>query len=278
MAVATTACTGPDADGAGPAGRAKSLALIGLLVPLMCTPAAGGDRSPAFVDAGEAVPGLVVEMRYAGEHNFVGTRIDGYQRRLCLLTGRAAAALAEVQRDLADEGLGLKVFDCYRPARAVAHFMRWARDLADQRGKDEFYPDVDKADLFKDGYIAERSSHSRGSTVDLTLVRLADGQAASTADKSAADRSVVGKSVIDNSVTDNSVTDNSVIDMGTCFDRFSPRSWPGDTSVDAAARQNRALLAAAMTRRGFKPYDKEWWHFTLADEPFPDTYFDFPVR
>jgi D-alanyl-D-alanine dipeptidase len=161
--------------------------------------------------------------------------------------------LAEVQRDLAELGFGLKVFDCYRPARAVAHFMRWAQDLSDQRGKDEFYPDVDKRDLFKDGYIAERSSHSRGSTVDLTLVRLSDGTPAGAVDTTA-------------------------IDMGTCFDRFSPRSWPGDTSVDTAARQNRALLAAAMTRRGFKPYDKEWWHFTLADEPFPDTYFDFPVR
>lgn len=225
-----------------------SLALIGILAALMCGPAAGGDRSPAFVDANEVVPGLVVEMRYAGEHNFVGSRIDGYRRRLCLLSKQAAAALAEVQRDLAEQGLGLKVFDCYRPARAVAHFVRWAEDGADQRGKTEFYPDVDKRDLFKDGYIADRSGHSRGSTVDVTLVRLADGQPATE------------------------------LDMGTCFDLFSPRSWPSDQTVSATAQKNRALLAAAMKQRGFKPYDKEWWHFTLADEPFPDTYFDFPVR
>ena len=225
-----------------------SLALLGILAALICGPAAAGDRSPAFVDANEMVPGLVVEMRYAGEHNFVGSRIDGYRRRLCLLSKQAAAALAEVQRDLAEQGLGLKVFDCYRPARAVAHFVRWAEDGVDQRGKAEFYPDVDKRDLFRDGYIADRSGHSRGSTVDLTLVRLADGRPATE------------------------------LDMGTCFDRFSPRSWPSDTSVSASAQKNRALLAAAMKPHGFRPYDKEWWHFTLVEEPFPDTYFDFPVR
>jgi D-alanyl-D-alanine dipeptidase len=224
------------------------LACAGVVATLGGVAASAGERSPAFVDASDAVPGLVVEMRYAGEHNFVGTRIDGYERRLCLLTKEAAAALAAVERDLAAQGLGLKVFDCYRPARAVAHFVRWAQDLADQHGKDEFYPDVDKRDLFADGYIAARSSHSRGSTVDLTLVRLADG------------------------------TPATELDMGTCFDRFSPRSWPSDTSVSEAARHNRGLLAAAMARRGFKPYANEWWHFTLTDEPFPDTYFDFPVR
>lgn len=211
-------------------------------------PAIAGERSPAFVDAGEVTSGLVVEMRYAGEHNFVGTRIDGYRRRLCLLTKQAAAALAEVQRDLADKKLGLKVFDCYRPSRAVAHFVRWAQDMADERGKGEFYPDIDKRELFRLGYIAARSSHSRGSTVDLTLVRLEDGNP------------------------------GAEMDMGTPFDLFSPRSWPSDSAVSAQARTNRAVLAAAMAKRGFKAYDKEWWHFTLADEPFPDTFFDFPVR
>lgn len=228
--------------------KIRLLALMVLLAKLACAPAIAGERSAAFVDASEAVPGLVVEMRYAGEHNFVGTRIDGYRRRLCLLTKPAATALAAVQRDLAEQGLGLKVFDCYRPARAVAHFVQWAQNLSDQRTKDEFYPDVDKRDLFREGYIAERSGHSRGSTVDLTLVRLAGG------------------------------APGAPLDMGTCFDRFSPLSWSSDRSVNATARENRHLLAAAMKRRGFKPYDKEWWHFTLADEPFPDTYFDFPVR
>jgi D-alanyl-D-alanine dipeptidase len=155
------------------------------------------------------------------------------------------AALAAVQRDLAERGLALKTFDCYRPQRAVAHFVRWAQNLGDVRRKADFYPDVDKRDLFREGYIAERSGHSRGSTLDLTLVRRANGVE---------------------------------LDMGSPFDFFSPKSWPSDKSVSAQARANRALLAEAMTRRGFKPYDKEWWHFTLANEPFPDTYFDFPVR
>jgi D-alanyl-D-alanine dipeptidase len=212
---------------------------------LLSTPAGAADRPAGFVDAADIVPELVVDMRYAGAHNFVGTRIDGYERPVCLLTRQAATALAEVQHDLAAHGLGLKVFDCYRPARAVAHFVRWARDTADVARKTEFYPQVDKRDLFRLGYIADRSGHSRGSTVDLGLVRRAEGDD---------------------------------LDMGTPFDRFSRRSWPSDTSVSAAAQANRALLAAAMRRRGFASYAREWWHFTLRHEPFPHSYFDFPVR
>jgi len=202
-------------------------------------------RPDSFVDAATIAPRLVVEMRYFGSHNFVGRPIDGYERPVCLLTRQAAAALAEVVRDLAPRGLALKVFDCYRPARAVAHFVRWARDLADVAGKSEFYPDVDKRNLFRDGYIAARSGHSRGSTVDLTLVRLGDG---------------------------------TELDMGTPFDFFSPRSWPSNRQVSAEARRNRTHLAQAMRRRGFVAYDKEWWHFTLGQEPFRGSYFDFPVR
>jgi D-alanyl-D-alanine dipeptidase len=200
---------------------------------------------PAFVDAGAVVQGLVVDMRYSGDDNFVGAPIDGYERARCLLSAPAARALAAVARDLAARGLGLKVFDCYRPQRAVAHFLRWAQRIDDIKNKPEFYPDVPKRDLFKQGYISDRSAHSRGSTVDLTLVRRADGRE---------------------------------LDMGSPFDFFSPKSWPSDTSVSAQAQKNRALLAAAMRRGGFRPYDKEWWHYTLADEPFPDTYFDFPVQ
>ena len=202
------------------------------------------DRPASFVDAAEVVPGLVTDMRYAGTHNFVGRRIDGYAAARCLLTKPAAAALAEVARDLAPRGLAIKVFDCYRPVRAVANFVRWARDLNDAVNKTEFYPHVDKDTLFQDGYISSRSGHSRGSTVDLTLVRAGDGE----------------------------------LDMGTPFDFFSPLSWAAAGGVSAEAKANRALLATAMRHRGFRPYAKEWWHFTLAAEPFPNTYFDFPVR
>jgi D-alanyl-D-alanine dipeptidase len=139
----------------------------------------------------------------------------------------------------------LKVFDCYRPARAVAHFVRWAKDLNDQKEKPEFYPDVDKRDLFRLGYIADKSSHSRGSTVDLTLVELGAGRE---------------------------------VDMGTPFDFFSPKSWPDDASVASVQRENRNRLRSAMERHGFTPYDREWWHFTLKDEPFPARSFDFPVQ
>ena len=201
------------------------------------------ERPAAFVDAATLVPGLIVEMRYAGPHNFVGRPIDGYEAQRCLLTRAAAAALADVARDLAPRGLKLKVFDCYRPMRAVANFMRWARDLSDTAGKREFYPNVNKSTLFRDGYIASHSGHSRGSTVDLTLAR-----------------------------------DGHELDMGTPFDFFSLRSWPGSAEVSAEARAHRALLAAAMQRRGFRPYVREWWHFTLSREPFPTTYFDFPVK
>jgi D-alanyl-D-alanine dipeptidase len=201
------------------------------------------ERPAAFVDAATIVPGLIVEMRYAGSHNFVGRPIDGYEAPRCLLTQAAATALAEVARDIAQSGLTLKVFDCYRPVRAVANFMRWARDLGDVAGKREFYPDVDKSTLFRDGYISSHSGHSRGSTIDLTLAR-----------------------------------DGRELDMGTPFDFFSTRSWPGSADVSTEARADRALLATAMRRRGFRPYDREWWHFTLVHEPFPATYFDFPVH
>lgn len=205
------------------------------------------DRT-ALVDAASMIEGLVVDMRYFGEDNFVGTRIDGYEAARCLLSQRAAAALAAVQRDLGARGYGLKVFDCYRPVRAVTHFIRWARDVSDVKRKADFYPHVDKRDLFRLGYISSRSGHSRGSTVDLTLVQLKDGQAPVE------------------------------VDMGTRFDFFGTQSWPSSRQVSEEAQQHRRLLTGAMRQRGFRPYEREWWHFTLNNEPFPRSYFDFPVR
>ena len=222
-------------------------AIIFAMLTLAATAAqARNDQRPdSFVDVASVAPALVVEMRYATARNFVGAPIDGYDKPICYLTRPAAAALAQVVADLEPRGLTIKVFDCYRPERAVAHFVRWARNLRDVKMKAEFYPQVDKSTLFRDGYIAARSGHSRGSTVDLTLARRADGQE---------------------------------LDMGTPFDFFGPRSWPSDKSVSAEAQANRALLTQAMRKRGFRPYDKEWWHFTLRHEPYPQTYFDFPVR
>ena len=222
--------------------------IIIVLTALLATApfvASAREMPKRFVDAATVVPGLVLDMRYAGSNNFVGRRIDGYEAARCLLTREAATALAKVQRELSERGLGLKVFDCYRPARAVANFVRWARNLADTAKKSEFYPEVDKRNLFKLGYIASHSGHSRGSTVDITIVRRSDGRE---------------------------------LDMGTGFDRFSPRSWPSSKAVTPKQRANRMLLAGAMRHAGFRPLQTEWWHFTLRGEPFPKTYFNFPVR
>ena len=217
-----------------------------LAVSVSASVARAGDTMPAgFVDAASVVPGLVVDMRYAGSSNFIGRPIDGYEAPFCILTRQAAEALGEVQAELKEYGMGLKVFDCYRPTRAVADFVRWARDEADTKMKADFYPDIDKSELFVEGYIADRSGHSRGSTIDLTLVYLPF---------------------------------ESEVPMGTGFDFFSTRSWPTDADQPSSVRAHRLLLSAIMQRHGFRPYAKEWWHFTLADEPFPETYFDFPVR
>jgi zinc D-Ala-D-Ala dipeptidase len=231
--------------------RAFRLLLAALTVAAgMAVARAQETQRPAdFVDAATVVPGLIVEMRYAGSHNFTARPVDGYAAPHCLLTHEAANALAEVARDIAARGLVVKVFDCYRPVRAVMNFVRWARDLKDQAAKAEFYPDVDKSTLFRDGYIASHSGHSRGSTMDLTLAR-----------------------------TDGNEREAREMDMGTHFDFFSPRSWTADRTITAAQHANRMLLAAAMGRRGFRGYDKEWWHFTLRGEPFPHTFFDFPVQ
>ncbi|GLS43930.1 M15 family metallopeptidase [Methylobacterium brachythecii] len=207
-----------------------------------CLPAQAQDP---FVDAAGIVPGLVAEMRYAGSHNFVGRPIAGYEAPRCLLTAKAARALANAQSDLAPRGYGLKVFDCYRPTRAVADFVAWAADPAETRMKAEFYPRIDKRDLFRLGYIATRSAHSRGSTVDLTLVRLGGG---------------------------------GEVDMGTPFDWFGPESAPGWRHLTPSQMAARGVLRNAMIRAGFRPYAQEWWHFTLAGEPNPATAFDIPVR
>ncbi|MEH3117914.1 MAG: M15 family metallopeptidase [Methylorubrum populi] len=222
----------------------SGILLLGVLAA-SCPRAVSALPENPFVDAARLVPGLRLDMRYAGSDNFVGRPIAGYEAPRCLLTPPAARALARVQVALAPEGLGLKVFDCYRPLRAVADFAAWARDPADTRMKSAYYPRIDKADLFRLGYIAERSSHSRGSTVDLTLVRRADG---------------------------------AELDMGTPFDRFDEASATDSSRVGPEPARNRRRLRDAMIRAGFAPYAQEWWHFTLKGEPHPETAFDRPVR
>ncbi|MEU0131671.1 MULTISPECIES: M15 family metallopeptidase [unclassified Streptomyces] len=223
---------------------------------------------PEFVDLRSVDPTIITEMRYTTAHNFMGEPVDGYRRPVCILTRPAARALRTAQRSLLREGYSLKVYDCYRPQRAVDHFVRWAKDLDDQAMKNEFYPKVDKTRLFEDGYIAEKSGHSRGSTVDLTLVRLPalptrpyePGEELAPCYAPKAER----------------FPDNSV-DMGTGYDCFDTLSHTDDPRVQGAQRANRQFLKTTLTGLGFVNLAEEWWHFTYKPELFPDTYFDFPV-
>ena len=199
-----------------------------------------------FVYVDQIVPDIRTALSYRLADNFVGTTVDGYAGTRAILTQQAAQALARVQAELRGQGLGLLIFDAYRPQRAVNHFARWAKDLSATEMKQRYYPEVEKTELFSQGYIAARSGHSRGSTVDLTLVSLSPPF--------------------------------QQLDMGTVFDFFSPKSWLDAAGLTATQEQNRALLQRTMNKHGFTPYSKEWWHYTLQSEPFSDTYFDFEIR
>jgi D-alanyl-D-alanine dipeptidase len=221
-----------------------------------------------FVALSSVDPTILQEMRYFTPHNFVGGRIDGYLQSTCLLTRPAADALHQAQRKLLRQGYTLKVYDCYRPQRAVNHFVRWAEDLDDQAMKGEFYPNVDKTRLFTDGYIAEKSGHSRGSTLDITLVRL---PAKPTRPYHPGEPLVPCFAPQGERFPDNSV------DMGTGFDCFDTLSHTLDPRVQGVQRANRLLLKNTLEGQGFVNLAEEWWHYTFKPEPYPDTYFDFPV-
>ena len=218
-----------------------------------------------FVYIAEAVPDAILEIRYYSTYNFVGDRIDGYEQPTAMLTVEAARALKAVSDDVKSQGYRLKIYDTYRPQRAVDHFVEWSKKMDDTRMKRYFYPDLDKTVLFPQGYIAAKSGHSRGSTVDLTLFDMRT---------------------------------EKEVDMGGTFDWFGreshpdwggnpetkqftgefPAGTPAERRINESQFRNRMLLRSVMLKHGFKPVDTEWWHFTLADEPYPDTYFDYPVR
>ena len=229
-------------------------------------PAKRNSLPDGFVHVSDVVRDAILEVRYYSTFNFIGDRIDGYEMPRVLLTVEAAEALKKASDDLMHHGYRIRVFDAYRPRRAVAHFIRWARDPADTRMKAFFYPDLDKSELFARGYIAEKSAHSRGSAVDLTLFDMATGKD---------------------------------VDMGSAFDWFSHQShpdccgnpetqeytgeFPGNTppkdgQINAVQFHHRMLLRSAMLCHGFRPIAEEWWHFSLINEPYPDTYFDHPIR
>jgi len=215
--------------------------------------------SSQFVNITDVVPDAILEIRYHSTYNFVGARIDGYEEPTALLTRQAADSLRAVSLDLKRHGYVLKIYDAYRPQRAVDHFMRWSQDLGDTITKAYFYPRLTKKEVFDGEYVATKSGHSRGSTVDLTIVDMKTGKE---------------------------------VDMGGTFDWFGIESHPDygggnpetldfqqtDPNFTSVQFYNRMVLRTAMLRHGFKPLDNEWWHFTLKDEPFPDTYFNFPVK
>ena len=220
----------------------------------------------SFVALEDVDATILQDMRYATPYNFVGRRIDGYRQPVCILTRRAARALQRAQKDLREEGYTLKVYDCYRPQRAVDHFARWAEN-GSRTMKREFYPRVSKRRLFDQGYLARRSGHSRGGTVDLTLVKLpAKPQPTWTRREFGRVRCTAPRR---RRFPDNSVS------MGTSYDCFDIRSHTYTSK--GRVRRNRVLLRRTMERAGFEPYDNEWWHFTLRRERYPDRYFDFPV-
>ncbi len=203
------------------------------------------DDSTGFVVLSEIVPDAILEIRYFSTYNFVGDRIEGYEQPVALMTIEAANALKNVSDEVKQRGYRLKIFDAYRPQSAVDHFVRWGKNLDDYRMKYYFYPQVDKSRLFIEGYIDEKSGHSRGSTVDLTLFDMATGKE---------------------------------VDMGGTFDYFGELSHPSYRgNLTQQQINNRMYLREVMIKHGFKPLETEWWHFTLANEPYPDTYFTFSV-
>ncbi|WP_234323412.1 M15 family metallopeptidase [Streptomyces sp. NRRL F-2580] len=225
-------------------------AVVGVLAVLAGGAAApsepGSGSGPGFVALREVDPSVRQDMRYAGARNFTGGVVDGYEEPVCLLARPAAEALRRAQRGLLRRGYALRVYDCYRPQRAVDRFVRWARKAdgpEDLARKAEFYPHVERSRLIPEGYIAERSGHSRGSTLDVTLEELSGRE----------------------------------VGMGTAFDFFDPLSHTDDPRITGAARANRQLLKGALAEQGFVNLPEEWWHFTYKPEAYPDTYFDFPV-
>ncbi|WP_426478134.1 M15 family metallopeptidase [Chryseobacterium sp. CBSDS_008] len=198
-----------------------------------------------FVYVQDYIPDMIVDLRYFGPHNFTGRPVNGYERPVLIMSYQAVQALTKVQTQLKSQGLGLKAFDAYRPQRAVDSFEIWAKDISDTIAKSEFYPHVKKNDLFRLNYLASKSGHTRGSTIDVTLINLETKEE---------------------------------LDMGSPFDFFGEISHQHTLLINEKQKANREILKQIMLENNFKEYNEEWWHFTLVNEPFPDTYFDFIIK
>lgn len=258
--------------------RELSRRLVGVMAAALLAagataPSALAEPNPTapadFVSLSDVDPTILYDIRYATPHNFTGDPVDGYLAPMCILTRTTAEALQRAQREFLEQGLTLKVYDCYRPQRAVDDFVGWAQDLPDQRMKAEFYPRVDKSDLFRDGYIAEQSGHSRGSTMDLTLVPLAEAQTRPY---------VPGEPLVDCTAPQAIRFPDQSVDMGTGYDCFDTLAHTLDPRIQGDQLKNRLLLKDGLEKQGLVNYENEWWHFTFQPESYPETYFDFPVE
>ena len=201
--------------------------------------------SDSFIDIKEYIPSIIIDLKYSSDDNFTGRVVKGYESPKCLLTFEAARSLKIIQTILNNSGYSLKIYDAYRPQRSVNHFINWSKNQSDTLKKSYFYPNLLKSNLFELGYIAASSSHSRGSTVDITLVEISSGKE---------------------------------IDMGSPYDFFGLESSHDYENISITQKNNRKLLLDVMTKNGFSSYSKEWWHYTFIDEPFPTTYFDFTIN
>lgn len=224
--------------------KKRRYAFLFLVIAIFALAENSATLPKGFVYLKDLAPNIETELRYFSDNNFIGRPIKGYEANVCIMTKETAFALAKVQEELTEVGLSLKIFDAYRPQRAVDDFVAWAKGLEDTKMKKQYYPRENKATLFKHGYIASRSGHSRGSTVDLTIV----------------------------------TSSGEELDMGSPYDFFGPESWDDNKTLNLAQQSNRIQLRHLMMKHGFTPYPKEWWHFKLKNEPFSQTYFDFLIQ
>lgn len=231
--------------------------------------AKAGTLPSGFVYLHDVSPTILQDMRYESDHNFVGRPVPGYAKRQdCILTKEAAIALSNLQKSLTPYHFSLKVYDCYRPTEAVAYFVAWSKDPTNQKMKAEFYPHIDKKDVFKLGYVAAYSGHSRGSTVDLTMVSLKNLPSP---------HYHLGEKLVACTAPFPLRFHDTNIDMGTGFDCLDPLAHFDAVDKHSLAFKNRAYLRAMMEAAGFQPYENEWWHFVLKNEPYPHSYFNFKV-
>jgi len=228
-------------------------------------------RSKGFVYLHEIDPTILISLRYYNDENFVGKLVDGYKKSVVILTKQAAEALKKVQEELKRDGYSLVIYDAYRPQKAVNHFIQWSEDVNDQAKKSHYYPRVNKADVFELGYVAKRSGHSRGSTIDLTIIK--DGQKLKSIEEK--ERTLLDGYTI-------TILDDGTVDMGSSFDLFDVASHFENNLIEKEFKQLRGYLKTVMEKHGFKNYAEEWWHFTLKNEPFPAdqdaSYFNFEIE